>query len=128
MSRETVSAGKPWEKTISHGLGVITSGRTLYTSGITARDDDGGLVGPGDMKVQIETCFQNLEDVLAAAGADFADVVKFTMYTTDIKEFMAHTDARRRYMVDHPASTLIEISRFVMDDMLVEIEAIVALP
>ena len=72
MTREPISVGKPWEKTIAFALGVITEGRLLHTSGITARDPDGTLVGVGDIRAQIEQCFKNVGDVLRTATSSTA--------------------------------------------------------
>ena len=128
MSREVIEVDKPWVKTVAFSLGVATEGRLLFTAGITARDPDGEVVGAGDMRAQIEQCFRNVGDVLRAAGADFGDVVKWTMYTTDIEEFNRHADVYRRHFVGRPASTLLEVSRLVVPAMMVEIEAVARLP
>lgn len=127
MSREPLSVGKPWEKTIAFSLGVVSSGRLLHTAGITARDPNGTLVGVGNMRAQIEQCFTNVGGALKAAGAGFEDVVKWTMYTTDIEAFNRESDVWRRYFKDRPASTLVEVRRLVHPDMLVEIEAVAVL-
>lgn len=128
MSRSVVTVDKPWVKKSAFSQGVIAEGRMLFTAGITARDPDGNLVGAGDMRAQIEHCFRNVGDVLRAAGADYGDVVKWTMYTTDIDAFSEHADVYRSYFIDTPASTLIEVSRFVVPEMMVEIEAVVLMP
>ena len=122
--REVVTVGKPWEKTIAFSLGVVASGELLVTAGITARDAEGRVVGAGDIRHQITQCFENLGDVLRQAGADWGDVVKYTMYTTDIAAFSAARDLWERYFVDRPASTLVEVSKLVIPEMMVEIEAI----
>lgn len=127
MSRQPLSVGKPWEKTIAFSLGVVSTGRLLHTAGITARDPNGALVGVGDMRAQIEQCFANVGDVLKAAGARFEDVVKWTMYTTDIEAFNRESDVWRRHFKDRPASTLVEVRRLVDPAMLVEIEAVAVL-
>ena len=128
MSRQVVAVDKPWVNESAFAQGVIAEGRLLYTAGVTARDPDGSLVGVGDMRAQIEKCFANVGDILKAAGADFGDVIKWTMYTTDIVAFGEHADVYRRHFIDKPASTLIEVSRFVVPEMLVEIEAVAVLP
>lgn len=128
MSREVVGVDKPWVNSIAFSQGVIAEGRMLFTAGITARDPDGNLVGAGDIRKQIEQCFHNVGDVLRAAGADYGDVVKWTMYTTDIDAFSEHADVYRSYFIDKPASTLIEVSRLAVPEMVVEIEAVVVLP
>ncbi|QWG16365.1 RidA family protein [Bradyrhizobium sediminis] len=128
MSREPLTLGKPFEKKVLFSLGVVSSGRMLHTAGITARDANGDLVGAGDMRAQVEQCFSNLGDVLEAANASFGDVVKYTIYTTDIALFDSTTrDIRFPFFVDRPASTLIEVSRLIDPGMLVEIEAIACL-
>jgi enamine deaminase RidA (YjgF/YER057c/UK114 family) len=128
MSRQPLILGKPFEKQVPFSLGVVSSGRMLHTAGITARDANGDLVGAGDMRAQVEQCFSNLKDVLEAAGASFGDIVKYTLYTTDIGLFDSATrDIRHPYFVDRPASTLIEVSRLIDPGMLVEIEAIACL-
>ena len=128
MSRHVVEVDKPWPKSIPFSLGVVAEGRLLFTAGITARDPQGEVVGAGDVRRQMEQCFANLGDVLKIAGADWGDVVKWTMYTTDIDAFSTHADVYRRHFVNRPASTLVEVSRLVDPQMLVEIEAVVCLP
>lgn len=128
MARDVIEIDKPWVRNIPFALGVATAGRLLYTSGITARNPDGAVVGAGNIRKQIEQCFENVGDVLRAAGADFGDVVKWTMYTTDIDGFGANADVWHRYFVNKPASTLVEVSRLVHPDMMVEIEAVAVLP
>lgn len=128
MTRTPVDIDKPWHKSIPFSQGVVAEGKFLFTSGVTSRDDQGGVVGVGDMRRQMEKCFENLGDVLKAAGAEFGDVVKFTMYTTDIDAYRAHADVYRNHFINRPASTLIEISKLADPEMMVEIEAVVRLP
>ncbi len=129
MSRQVIKVGKPWEGTALFSLGVVTSGRTLHTAGVTARDPNGRLVGAGDLREQLAQCFRNLNDILAAAGATFEDVVKYTIFTTDIDRYMRESlEVRAPYFGAKPAATLVQVSRLVDPEMLVEIEAIVHLP
>ena len=128
MRRDVIELDKPWTRTVPFSLGVVAEGRTLFTAGVTARDAEGKVVGVGDIRAQIEQCFRNVGDVLRAAGADFGDVVKWTMYTTDIDAFSRHADVYRRHFINRPASTLVEVRRLIFPEMLVEIEAIASLP
>ena len=128
MSREIIAVDKPWAKTIPFSFGVASDSPLLFTAGMTARDPNGKVVGVGDIRAQIEQCFSNLRDVLQAAGADYADVLKWTMFTTDIDAFSKHADVWQRCFVDKPASTLVEVRRLVIPEMLVEIEAVARLP
>lgn len=128
MSREPIHIDKPWVKESAFAQGVMVEGKVLYSSGITARAPDGRVVGVDDIRKQIEICFENLGDVLRAVGADFDDVVKYTIYTTDIDAFREHTDVSRSHFIDHPASTLVEVSKLAHPDMTVEIEAVARVP
>ena len=128
MSKHSLHLGKNFEKSVFFSLGVVTSGKLLNTAGITARDADGAVVGKGDMRAQVRQCFANLDDIIKAAGGTWERVVKYTIYTTRIHEFNENTrDIRSAYFCDRPAATLIEVSKLIDPDMLVEIEAIVAL-
>jgi len=104
---------------------VAPVGRTLYISGQVALDRDGKLVGAGDFGAQAEQVFANLKAALEAGGASFKDVVKITMYVTDMSELKALRTARDRYIDPKhpPASTLVEVRKLVRDDLLLEIDA-----
>lgn len=130
MNKTILNLGKPWEDTVLFSLGVVTSaGALLHTAGVTARDPSGALVGVGDIRRQTQQCFDNLDDILIAAGARFDDVVKYTIYTTDIEHFNTETRALRApYFRGRPAATLVEVRRLIHPDMLVEIEAVVRVP
>ena len=128
MPRKVIELDKPWTQTVSFSLGVVGEGRIIFTSGITARDSDGEVIGKGDMRAQMEKCFQNVGDVLRAAGTDFGNVLKWTMYTTDIDEFSKNADVYKRHFINRPASTLVEVRRLIFPEMLVEIEAVALLP
>ena len=127
MTRRNITSGKTSEAKNAHSAGVVASGDFLFTSGITPRDDNGDIVGVGDMAAQIDRTLANLEDVLRAAGAGFADVVKLTVFVTDID---VYRDARSRVapiqsaMSSGPALTLVEVSHLADPDMMVEIEAV----
>jgi enamine deaminase RidA (YjgF/YER057c/UK114 family) len=123
-----IELDKPWTRTVPCSLGVVGEGRILFTAGITARDSDGKVIGKGDMRAQIEQCFLNVGDILRAAGTDFGNVLKWTMYTTDIDEFSKNADVYKRHFINSPASTLVEVRRLIFPEMLVEIEAVASLP
>lgn len=129
MSREVVRLGRPWEQQVRFSLGVVHSGRTLHTAGITARDADGNVVGEGDFCAQTAQCFEVLGQIIAAAGAGWGDVIKYTLFTTDIERFHHETLALRApFFCGSPAATLVEVSRLIDPRMLVEIEAVVHVP
>jgi enamine deaminase RidA (YjgF/YER057c/UK114 family) len=128
MARRALQLGKHFETTVPFSLGVVSSGRMLHTAGITARDANGDIVGANDMRAQTTQVFANLSDILTAAGTSFENVIKFTIFTTDIHRFNADTrDIRNPYFSGRPAATLVEVTKLVDPRMLVEIEAIVCL-
>jgi enamine deaminase RidA (YjgF/YER057c/UK114 family) len=127
--RKDLRLGKPLEDKLPFSLGVVSSGRFLHTAGITARDRDGEIVGVGDIVAQTRQCYENIGDILAAAGAGWGDVIKYLIFTTDIQAFSDQTrELRAKYYVNRPAATLVEVSRLADPRMMVEIEAIVSLP
>jgi 2-iminobutanoate/2-iminopropanoate deaminase len=108
---------------------VVASGQSLiFISGQLARDQDGNIVGPRDMRAQIKQVGENLRKALAAAGATLGDLVKTTTFVTDIDEFFKHVEVRHDYLgVALPASTTVEVRRLSHPDLMVEIEAIAML-
>ena len=104
---------------------VTGPGKMIYVAGQLARDADGNIVGPGDMRAQMEQTFKNLDACLKAAGATWADVVKTNTFVTDYEEFSKCRDVRMRYFgVASPTSTTIQISRLAQPEAMVEIELI----
>ena len=110
---------------MSQGVAVPT-GRMVFVSGQVARGVDGQLVGRGDIQAQTRKVLENIRSVLAEAGATMDDVTKVTVFVTNLAEhFSAIHEVRAEFFSsDYPASTLVEISRLVDPDMLIEIEAI----
>src|SRR5580700_5795958 len=114
--------GKP---AYSHVVTVNGPGKTIYTAGQLARDAEGNIVGPGDMRAQMEQTFKNLDACLKAAGASWADVVKTNTFVTNYEEFSKHSDVRMRYIgVASPTSTTVQISRLAQPGAMVEIELV----
>ena len=127
MARDLITCGKPWEASALFSLGVRVEGKLLFTAGMTARDPEGRVVGPGDMRRQVEQCFENVGDVLRAAGTGWDRVVKVTMYVTDFDAFEGTRDIRARYLGGRPAATAVGVNRLIHPDMMFEIEAVALL-
>ncbi|HTV87973.1 MAG TPA: RidA family protein [Stellaceae bacterium] len=109
----------------SHVVVVKGPGTTIYIAGQLARDADGNIVGPGDMRAQMEQTFKNLDACLKEAGATWADVVKTNTYVTDYAAFAQCSDVRMRYFgVASPTSTTIQISGLAQPGAMIEIEMI----
>jgi 2-iminobutanoate/2-iminopropanoate deaminase len=113
---------------LSHYTDAVRFGDILFVSGLTAHDAEGRLVGDGDAVAQTRQILENLRLVLDAAGAIFADVLKVTVFLTDIGDRVRINPVRQEFFGSaRPASTLIEVSRLALAGMKVEIEAVVGL-
>ena len=109
---------------VSHFTHVVRAGRLVFVSGCVATDGDGRVVGGNDVVAQTRQTLENIKRCLAAAGATFADICKVTVFLRNIGDREKVNTVRKEYFGAHrPASTLVEISRLVRDDYLIEIEA-----
>lgn len=101
-------------------------GRLIAIAGQVAMDANGELVGPDDPRAQAEQVFRNLDLALAAAGATFADAVKFSIFTTDIGILPVVREVRDRHVdtARPPASTAVEVCALFRPGYLLEIEAL----
>jgi 2-iminobutanoate/2-iminopropanoate deaminase len=114
---------------ISHYTDGVAAGGWLWISGMLALDSEGALIGGDDVARQAVRVHQNLEAVLKAAGAGFEDVVKVTVYLRRIEHRATVNTVRRRFFGrSRPASTLVEVSAFVVPGALVEIDAVARIP
>jgi len=114
---------------ISHFTHVVRAGNIVFLSGCVASDEDGKTVGGSDIVAQTRQVHENIKRCLAAAGATFADVCKVTVFLRNVADREKVNTVRKEYFGAHrPASTLIEISRLVRDDLLIEIEATAVIP
>ncbi|MGI5272518.1 Rid family hydrolase [Nonomuraea sp. CA-218870] len=110
----------------SHAVRV---GDTLYVSGQAAFDEEGRLVGEGSMAEQAEHVFRCLGAILADQGAGFGDIAFLRTYLTDMGDRAEYGRVRRKYITGTPpASTTVEVSKLFMPGLLLEVDAIVALP
>jgi len=101
---------------------VVEGKRTVFVSGQLARDREGNVVAPRDMRAQLRQVGENVKAALAAAGATLDDIVKTNTYVTDIEEFFKHVDVRMQYFGSLPTSTTVEVRRLAHPDLLVEVE------
>jgi enamine deaminase RidA (YjgF/YER057c/UK114 family) len=106
----------------------VNGGTMIFTSGIVADDTNGIIIGKGDLKAQVKQAFENLKIVLAAAGAEFKDVVKMTYYVVNYKpeQIPMIREVRANYLPTEnpPASTLVGVAALFNPDVLIEIEAV----
>ena len=122
MKRENVRGNSPYEPIVGYSRAVRV-GSSVHVAGTTATGADGKIVGKGDPYAQAIQCFKNVEQALHEAGANFRDVVRTRMYVTDITRWEAVGRAHGQIFRDiRPVATMVEVSRLVDPDMLVEIE------
>ena len=113
---------------ISHYADAVRAGDLLFVSGCVPVDGEGRLVGGDDVVAQAEQVFENVGAVLAAAGASAKDVVKVTVFLTDIDDRPKINPVRQRFLGEtRPASTLVEISRLAIPGAKLEVEAVAVL-
>lgn len=110
---------------ISHFTDAVQAGELLFVSGIVPVNGRRELVGGGDVVAQARQVFANMRDVLAAAGCTFADVVKVTVFLTDVADRPLVNPVRQEVFGEtRPASTLVEVSALVIPGAKIEVEAI----
>jgi enamine deaminase RidA (YjgF/YER057c/UK114 family) len=103
-------------------------GQIAYISGQVALNKDGELVGEGDIVAQTRQVFENLKNALEAMNATFTDVVKLTYYALDAARLSEIREVRNQYISNPPASTFVVVKGLARPELLIEIEAVVALP
>jgi 2-iminobutanoate/2-iminopropanoate deaminase len=114
---------------ISHFTDAVRAGGLIFVSGIVPIDGEGRLVGGGDVVEQARQVFRNMGEVLAASGCGFADVVKVTVFLTDVDDRPRINPVREEIFGDtRPASTLVEVPRLAVVGAKVEVECVALVP
>jgi enamine deaminase RidA (YjgF/YER057c/UK114 family) len=121
MARHNVPSGGPWEERVGYSRAVRV-GPHVWVAGTTAMTP-GGLVGSGDAYAQAKQALRTIAEALEQAGARLDDVVRTRMFVTDLGDWeavaRAHAEA---FGAVRPAATMVEVSRLMTQEMLVEIE------
>ncbi len=123
QKRQKYSSGAKWEKVVGYSRAVRVGNR-IYVTGTTATDENGEIVGVDDAYAQTVQVIKNIERALQALGAELENVVRTRMFVTDISRWeeygRAHGEFFREIM---PATTMVEVSKLIDPNMLIEIEA-----
>jgi enamine deaminase RidA (YjgF/YER057c/UK114 family) len=122
MARKNFSSGAKWEDIVGYSRAVQV-GNTLEVTGTVAADEK-GVVGKGDMYAQTKFALQKIEKVVKEAGFSMEDVVRTRLFVTDISKWEEAGKAHAEFFRNiKPCTTLLEVSRLIEPDYLIEIEA-----
>lgn len=121
---ERITTEPDWYEPYRIALGYRI-GDLLVLSGQAAIDREGNVVGAGDFDAQARQVFENLAFVLETGGSSLANVVKVTIYLTDMGNFPKIVELRERYFTPpYPADTIVEVRALALPELMIEIEAI----
>lgn len=128
MDRQFVTSGSPWEEKFGYRR-AVRIGNLVHVSGTVAVGEDGKTFAPGDAYAQCKRCFEIALNAAKALGVSTQHVIRTRMYTTDMRFAEDFGRAHAEFFHEYPpATTLVEVRKLILPDMLIEIELEAVLP
>jgi len=128
MTYEVITGPSPWPARYTFSP-AVRAGNLLFISGMTAGDESGAIVGPGDIVAQTRYIFEKFGKLLAAAGGGFEDIVQTTEYVTTTEDYGKTADVRREVFKGRfPTATGVIVAGLLREGALIEISAVAVLP
>lgn len=123
MGKQKIAAKNKWAMVVGYSRAVKVDNH-IFVSGTTAVDEEGNIVGINDPYKQTMFVLKKIEDALIEAGSKLSDIVRTRIYTTNMDYWDEIGRAHGEFFKDIlPASTIVEVQRLIVEDMIVEIEA-----
>jgi len=122
MEIRQIGSGAEWEDKVGYSRAVV-AGNQVFVSGTTAIGEDGEIVGHKDVYQQTKQCILNIEQALEKAGTSLQNVVRTRTFITDINQWESFGKAHQEFFGEiKPAATLVEVSKLIDPNLMVEIE------
>lgn len=127
---DAVNPAGVWPPFGAFSMAVIQgNGQVVHLKGQVALDQQGQIVGAGDMRAQVRKVLENTQGVLASMGGQMCDVVSLVHYATDIEQFMATGDIRKEFFAaPYPVTTTVQVGRLYHPELVIEITAVAEIP